>query len=96
MRQLFVGNNIRVGTDRFGKWSLGRPDKSGHYKQWYFCEIGEYSLNYAALVLKSVEAFEVVLVNRFDLDEDRIPDFNDAAVRKLIKQANEQWTFEQC
>lgn len=74
------------GYWRFYYWSFGEWDRSGELA----CIGVQYALDFAALHLRSAEAFIVVLSAVSNIGIAR---FDENAVRQLIRKANKIWEF---
>lgn len=63
----------------------------GEWRLAYACEEALYALDYAALQLRSEEAFIIALsaMTYFPMQS-----FDERAVRKVIRRVNEVWEFE--
>lgn len=86
-----VGERVFVWVDSEGKWHVQHRGLT--YNPGIVCPCFHYALDYAALTLRSVEAFEVALNSLLD-DDEGVTIFDDKAVRKLMKQVYELWTFD--
>ena len=92
IRPIRIAPDLWLGVQADGMWALFVDGLTPDCR-WHLDRVTNYTLDFMALVLKSVESFEVaVLVRMCGLV--KIEEFNDRAVQKLIDRANELWTFE--
>ena len=90
---------VQIATDvsiaiRRGEWiSFSHRDGLGGpwvYDGFCVCSMSGYVLDFCALELRNAEAFILALSA---ITTDDINTFDDAAVRRVIRQANLDWEF---
>ncbi len=73
------------------RWAKGGLDGSWFCVGYGFCPGSIYALDFAALRLRNTEAFIVAVAT---ISAKPIADFDEAAVREIIKWANENWELQ--
>ena len=91
-----IAQDAWVGVTSSEEWIMFWKRPFGYDNAYFTCRAFEYALNYAALFLNDIEAFEIVVYGRIPHYVKGPWRFDDRAVRELIERANKLWTFKVC
>lgn len=88
-----IARRLRLTLNRRGEW---RAEYAyGNDSDWgsmFLCNEIKYALDYAVLHLKDAEAIAVVFMTNYHTR--RIRKYDMEALERVVKEANELWTFK--